>query len=82
MAFEDIKAEIGRLILEMENRPKDRHELYLELRGKVNEIRAMGMPVPDDLIRLEGKLEAEFTADQRGKANPPQPARHRKRHRP
>jgi hypothetical protein len=78
MAFDEIRAEITRLLSEMEKRPADRHELYLALRGKLNEIRAMGMPLPDDLIRFEDELEAEFAADRQGRSPPRQPRRHGK----
>jgi hypothetical protein len=67
MAFEEIKARISLLLAEMENRPEDSHELYLQLREKMNEMRAMGYEIPSDLIQLETRLEAEFT----GKATPP-----------
>jgi hypothetical protein len=67
MAFETIKARISLLLAEMESHPEDSHELYLQLREKMNEIRAMGYEIPDDLIQLETRLEAEFT----GKAAPP-----------
>ncbi|MGD8423554.1 MAG: hypothetical protein PVG31_07800, partial [Methyloceanibacter sp.] len=60
MAFEDLKAEIALLLNQMENQPEDRHELYLQVREKLNEMRAFGMPVPEDLVRLEEELEAEF----------------------
>ena len=62
MAFEDIKAKIALLLGEMENRPEDKHELYLQLRERLNEFRATGMPLPDDLLKLEETLEAEFAA--------------------
>lgn len=77
MAFDDLKAEIARLINQLENRPADWHELYLELHGKLNELRALGMPVPDDLSRFERELEAEFTADQQGRSSPRRPPRDR-----
>ncbi|HXQ41202.1 MAG TPA: hypothetical protein VN821_08045 [Candidatus Udaeobacter sp.] len=67
MAFEEIKARISLLLAEMENRPEDSHELYLQLREKMNEMRAMGYEIPSDLIQLETRLEAEFT----GEATPP-----------
>ena len=63
MAFELLKAQISLLVSQMENRPEDKHELYLQLRERLNEIRSMGMPVPDDLVRLERELEAEFTGE-------------------
>ena len=46
MAFEDLKAEIALLLNQMENQPEDRHELYLQIRDKLNEMLAFGMPLP------------------------------------
>jgi hypothetical protein len=65
MAFEDLKAELALLLNQMENQPEDRHELYLQIREKLNEMRAFGMPLPDDLVRLERELEAQFRAEER-----------------
>jgi hypothetical protein len=64
MAFEDLEAELALLINQMENQPVDRHELYLQIREKLNEMRAFGMPLPEDLVRFEKELEAQFKADQ------------------
>jgi hypothetical protein len=61
MAFENLLAQISLLLTQMENQPEDKHELYLQLRERLNEIRTTGMPLPDDLVRLEHELEAEFT---------------------
>jgi hypothetical protein len=63
MVFESIKARISLLLEEMEHRPEDRHELYLQLHEKLNEWRATGQPLPADLVKLEQALEAEFAAD-------------------
>jgi len=65
MAFEALKAELALLLNQMENQPEDRHELYLQIREKLNEMRAFGMPLPGDLVRLERELEAEFRAEER-----------------
>ena len=65
MAFEDLKAELALLLNQMENQPEDRHELYRQIREKLNEMRAFGMPLPDDLVRLERELEAQFRAEER-----------------
>jgi hypothetical protein len=65
MAFDNLKAEIALLLNQMENQPEDRHELYLQVREKLNEMRAFGMPLPEDLVRLERELEAEFRAQER-----------------
>ena len=64
MAFEDLKAELALLINQMETKPEDRHELYLQIREKLNEMRAFGMPVPEDLVKFEEALEAQFKAEQ------------------
>lgn len=60
MAFEDIKAQISLLLEEMVNQPQDEHELLEQVREKLNELRALGMPLPDDLIALERQLEERF----------------------
>jgi hypothetical protein len=67
MAFEEIKARISMLLAELENRPEDSHELYLQLRERLSEMRATGYEVPADLLKLERRLEAEFT----GRTTPP-----------
>jgi hypothetical protein len=64
MDIEDVKAEIGILLNDMQNQAEDRHELYLQLMEKLNEMKAFGMPLPDDLLKLERSLEAEFAAGQ------------------
>jgi hypothetical protein len=67
MAFEEIKAELGLLLTRMQNEPEDSHELYLQLMERLNEMKAFGMPLPEDLLQLEAALEAEFAAAKRGK---------------
>jgi len=65
MAFENIKAEIALLFASLQDAPQDRHELYLQIMQKLNELKAYGMPLPSDLVEFEHRLEAEFTADRR-----------------
>jgi len=60
MAFEEIKAQISLLLEEMVNQPEDEHEFLEQVREKLNEMRAMGMPLPDDLLELEKQLEERF----------------------
>jgi hypothetical protein len=64
MAFEHLQSELGLLMTRMQNEPEDRHELYLVIRQKLNEIKAYGMPLPDDLVQFERRLEAGFERDQ------------------
>jgi hypothetical protein len=65
MAFEKAKAEIAMLLTALQDIPSDRHELYLTIMQKLNELKAYGMPLPTDLVELEHRLEREFAADQR-----------------
>jgi hypothetical protein len=60
MAFEAIKAELDLLLAEMVNQPEDAHEIREQLREKLNELRALGLPLPADLVALEKRLEEDF----------------------
>ena len=64
MAFDQLKMQISLLLSEMQNEPEDAHEIYLQLREKLNELKAVGMPLPDDLVKLEADLEEEFASEQ------------------
>jgi hypothetical protein len=63
MSFEDKEAELGLLLTRMQNEPVDWGEVYEQIRQKLNEMRAYGMPLPQDLVQFERDLEAEFTAE-------------------
>lgn len=67
MAFEDIQAEIASLLIRMNEQPEDIHEMELLLREKLNEYRAFGLPLPQNLADLETLLDQRFSErDQRG----------------
>jgi hypothetical protein len=59
--FERLEAELSMLLSQMENQPQDRHELYLMLQEKLGEMRAFGMPIPEDILELERQLDEEFS---------------------
>jgi hypothetical protein len=61
MAFEVIQAEIASLLIRMNEQPEDVHEVELMLREKLNEYRAFGMPLPQDLADLEALLDQRFS---------------------
>ncbi len=63
MALEEIKARISLLLQEMVNQPEDEHEIQEQLREKFSELRALGLPLPADLVELEQRLEACFGAE-------------------
>jgi hypothetical protein len=62
MALDELEAEIGLLLTQMNKQPEDVHELYLQLREKLNEMRAMNLTVPDNLVKLEKQLENDFAS--------------------
>ena len=60
MAFDQLKTEIMMLFTEMENQPEDKWELHEAIREKLNELKSFGMPLPEDLVDLERKLDREL----------------------
>ena len=42
--------------------PEDMHELHMQLLEKLSELKASGMPLPQDLVDLEKQLTASFDA--------------------
>jgi hypothetical protein len=63
MAFEDIKAQIALLLAETQERPDGLHAVYQKVMQEINEMRAFGMPLPEDLVELERALEEKFSQD-------------------
>lgn len=63
MAFEALKAAMAILMDEIAKRPEDRHVLQEELREKIAEMEAMGMPVPEDVRRFEAELSQNKADD-------------------
>jgi len=56
----EIEAEISLLVKQMDDIPQDKFELQLQVLSKLNEMRAYGLPLPQDLIDLEKTLEIEL----------------------
>jgi hypothetical protein len=62
MSFEDKEAELGLLLTKMQSEPESWHELYEEVRSTLNELKAYGLPLPEDLVEFEHDLAEEFRA--------------------
>ncbi len=60
MAFENIKIEIDMLLEQIKNLPDEPHELHATIREKLSELKALGQPLPQDLVELEEKLARDF----------------------
>lgn len=63
MDKQDLDAGLSLLIDEMEGDQGDRHEILMRLRQMLGTMRAEGLPVPDDLAKMEEALAAEFEAE-------------------
>ena len=53
MAFEALKAQAYMILNEISAQPEDRHVLQERLRETLSELSALGLPLPEDLVRLE-----------------------------
>lgn len=60
MAFEQFRAGIAMLLDEIAANPSNAHELQEQLREKLSEMQALGLPLPEDLVGLEAHLERDL----------------------
>lgn len=58
-----LQAALSLLLDEMEGEIEDRHEVYLRLTMLLNQMRAMNMPIPEDLAEMERDMSREFTEE-------------------
>ncbi len=63
MDRDEIEATVSLLLDDMEGEWGDRHEIFLRVQQVLEQMRAMGMPLPEDLVRMEEELAAEFLAE-------------------
>jgi len=75
MAFDNIKTEINMLLARLVDHPHDTQEVEFLLHEKLRELRAFGMPLPDDLVELEAALDENLTRAGKGRARPQPPPR-------
>ncbi|MFT3672498.1 hypothetical protein [Aestuariivirga sp.] len=66
MALDELEAQINLLLTSIEENPEDIHEIHELIRQKLAQMRALGLPMPADLVELEQKLEAGFEDPQSG----------------
>ena len=62
MKRDEIEAEVSLLLSEMEGDYGDSHEVYQRLRQLLDNMRAFGLALPEDLVILERELGAAFDA--------------------
>lgn len=71
VAFEEIKAEIATLLAELTERPHDRRQFEIMLRERLAELKAFGMPLPDDLAEFEAALDQQLAGEARERTRYP-----------
>ncbi len=59
MDTNEIRAAISLLLTEMEEQPEDMHEAHLKLLELLDQLRATGADLPQDLIDLERRMATE-----------------------
>ncbi len=57
MALEQFRIQVAMLMDEIAQNPTDAHQFQERLRETLMEMRAMGLPLPDDLVEVEEYLE-------------------------
>lgn len=60
MDEQEIEVALSLLLGDMEDQGSDSHEIFIRLDQLFNAMRAVGMPLPEDLVRLHEELAAEF----------------------
>ncbi len=63
MTMDDLDAEIAYLMNQLEGEPGDLHEIYFKLHQALSTLRAEGLPVPENLAKMERELDARFAKD-------------------
>ena len=63
MNREELRAALSLLVDQMDGEIEDGHEVYLRLTMLLNQMRALNMPIPDDLAQMEADMSQEFAAE-------------------
>ncbi|HLF59390.1 MAG TPA: hypothetical protein VI732_07140 [Alphaproteobacteria bacterium] len=63
MDEQELEAALSLLMQQLEGDQGDVREIYVRLTQVLNGMRAFGMPLPEDLVRLEKELAEEIAAE-------------------
>ncbi|MBF0247576.1 MAG: hypothetical protein HQL36_05825 [Alphaproteobacteria bacterium] len=63
MDTQDLEVMATELLQSFENGELERHEVHERLRQTLDQMRAFGMPLPEDLVALEEELAREFVGE-------------------
>jgi hypothetical protein len=73
MDREQLTAALSVLLDEIDGESEDSHEIYLRLTMLLNQMRALNMPIPDDLAQMEADMSKEFAAEAAEAGDTPKP---------
>ncbi len=59
----DYNAELNRLMTEAQGDLGDAHEIHMRLKQTMATMRAEGLPIPEDFLKLDAELNATFEAE-------------------
>lgn len=63
MDKQDLEVLASEILQQFETGETERHEIHERLRQTLDQMRAFGMPLPEDLVLLEQELAGEFVDD-------------------
>lgn len=63
MDKQDLEVMASEVLQQFESGELERHEIHERLRQTLDQMRAFGMPLPEDLVTLEKELAGEFLDD-------------------
>jgi len=66
MDKQDLEVLASEILQQFETGELERHEIHARLRQTLDQMRAFGMPLPEDLVVLEQELAGEFLDDAKG----------------
>ncbi len=62
MDAQELQAALNLLVEQMEDESADGHEIFMRLTELLNGMRALGLPLPADLVEMEAEMAEEFAA--------------------
>lgn len=63
MNTQELEMMASELLRQFEGGTLERHEVHEKLRQTLDQMRAFGMPLPEDLVALEQELAGEFVQE-------------------
>ena len=63
MDRQQLEAALSLFMEQIEEKSDDSHEIYMRLVSLLNQMRALGMSIPDDLAEMEANLAEEFAEE-------------------